>query len=300
MRIVSVLPSATEIVCALGRTGDLVGRSEECNYPPEVLDRPAVMRPKARDFDQPSLQIDERVRATRAKNESLYVMDVELLRQLRPDVLITQDLCKVCSVTGEEVSQACRKAGVAPQILSISPTNLREVAATFRTVGETIGAAEEGRRLEESFLRATAPRTFSSRKVVAVVEWLDPPILAGLWTPELVQAAGGISLRTTPGGRGVHTTWEAIAQSRPDLLVVSPCSFPVERTIRELRDDPKIRASVESVAPPLGTYVADEGYYSRPGPRIAEGSALIHHLLTRSPWSPPMPIAPLEEAILGT
>jgi iron complex transport system substrate-binding protein len=290
MRIVSVLPSATEIVSALGHSSELVGRSEECDYPPEVQSRPVVMRPKKWDADRPSAEIDARVREVRGRGESLYVLDVPLLRRLAPDLLITQDLCGVCSVTEEEVVAACREAGVAPGVVSLMPHTLSQVWDTVGAVGRAVGDEEAGRRLETS-LRARSSGAPGPGRVplVAVVEWLDPPILAGLWTPDIVRAAGGDAVGPCSGEPGIRTTWDEIERYAPDLVVLSPCSFSVERTEQELRRT-KMHDAVARLKPRRGTYVADEAYFSRPGPRLADGIDLVRSLLAGGPGAHPMPV----------
>jgi iron complex transport system substrate-binding protein len=290
VRIVSVLPSATEIVCALGARSALVGRSAECDFPPDVGSVPVVMRPRSVDPESPSRAIDERVRAARARAESLYELDVERLRDLRPDVLLTQDLCGVCSVTDDEARAACAEAGVSPRIVSLTPRTLDQVWESIATVGRAIGRAAEAERLVAS-LRPSAPRSRAGpAPTVAVVEWLDPPILAGLWTPEIVRAAGGAPLGPGAGEVGQRTTWPAIATLRPDFLVLSPCSFGVDRTRRELEGS-ALADAVRGVGARRGTVVADEAYFSRPGPRLAAGVQLVASLVEGAPRPLPMPFA---------
>jgi len=291
MRVISVLPSATEIVYALGHGSELVARSSECDFPPEVRSLPTVMRPRTWDSDRPSREIDERVRRSRARNESLYELDVGLLRKLGPELLLTQDLCGVCSVTEEEVASACAVAGVRPRVVSLTPTNLPEVWDTVETVGGALGDADAGRELARSLRARTQPRLATGR-TVAVVEWLDPPILAGLWTPDLIQAAGGVALGPKSSEPGVRTSWTELKELAPDLLVVSPCSFSVDRANREL-ELPGLRAAVLSVRPPLGVFIADEAYFSRPGPRLAAGAELIQRLLEGAKPRGPMPVETL-------
>ncbi|MGD0588469.1 MAG: cobalamin-binding protein [Thermoplasmata archaeon] len=289
MRVISVLPSATEIVCALGHGSELVARSSECDFPPEVRGLPAVMRPRTWDSERASRQIDDRVRRARGANESLYELDVEALRTLRPDLLLTQDLCGVCSVTPEEVTSACELAGVRPLIVSLTPTNLTEVWDTVEKVGSALGDDAAGTELARSLRSRTRPRPRTGRKVV-IVEWLDPPILAGLWTPDLVTAAGGEPLGPSSARPGARTTWKEVARLSPDLIIVSPCSFSVARTNRELDASASLRAEVLATRPPLGLYVADEAYFSRPGPRLADGAELVRTLLERGAPVGPMPV----------
>jgi len=292
MRVVSVLPSATEIVSALGHGPELVGRSAECDYPDEVRTLPVVMSPKTWDADQPSGRIDARVQRVRSSGESLYRLDIDLLRRLEPDLLLTQDLCGVCSVTDAEVKAACAKADIAPLIVSLTPRNLPAVWDSVETVGRALGDPERGRELARRLrARTAAGRAPRERARVAVVEWLDPPILAGLWAGDMVRAAGADIVGTGRGRPGVRSTWTEVAESRPDLVVLSPCSFSVERTRRELQD-PEIAARISSIRPPRGIFLADEAFFSRPGPRLADGVDLLRHLLTGTMWQPPMSVEP--------
>jgi iron complex transport system substrate-binding protein len=292
MRVISVLPSATEIVDALGHGSELVGRSSECDFPSEVRNLPVVMRPRTWDADRPSREIDERVRRARTRKESLYELDVDLLRELKPDLLLTQNLCGVCSVTEEEVAAACARAGVRPRVVSLAPTNLPQVWDSVETVGEALGDADSGEELARSLRSRTRPGP-STGRTVAVVEWLDPPILAGLWTPDLVSAAGGAPVGPASSEPGARTTWPELASAPPDLLVVSPCNFSVARSKHELENDPALLAAVRSVRSPLGVFVADEAYFSRPGPRLAAGAELIRTLLEGGKPQGPMPVESL-------
>lgn len=290
MRVVSVLPSATEIVYALGHGTELVGRSAECDFPAEARRLPVVMRPRTLDSGRPSREIDRRVREARSRGESLYELDIDLLRELAPDLLITQDLCSVCSVTEVEVAEALTRAGVAPRVVSLSPRTLEEVWRSFGTIAGALGDAGAGVRLSETAHRRTEfPSRPRSRRRVAVVEWLDPPILAGLWTPDIVRRAGGVPVGPTSAAPGERTTWETLEKERPDLVILSPCSFTVERTLSEL-NQLEGRGGVTLRAPPLGMYVADEAYFSRPGPRLVEGVRLVRDLLRRAPLERPMPV----------
>ena len=293
MRVISVLPSATEIVHALGHGRELVGRSSECDFPSDVRALPAVMRPRTLDADRPSRAIDERVRSARSRHESLYELDLDLLRSLRPDLLLTQNLCSVCSVTEEEVADACARAGVRPRDVSLAPTNHTEVWTSFEEVGRALSDANAGDVLARS-CRARAEPSPGSGATVAVVEWVDPPILAGLWTPDIITAAGGRPIGPGTGEPGARTTWDNLVRVRPDLVIVSPCSFSVDRTTRELDTNPKLRAAIRSLGPRLGTFVADEAYFSRPGPRLADGIDLVRALLRGKGARGPMRVVPLD------
>jgi iron complex transport system substrate-binding protein len=289
VRIVSVLPSATETVAALGHRRDLVGRSSECDVPADVRRLPVVMRSRTLDGDRPSSEIDARVRAVRSTNTSLYELDVPQLARLRPDLILTQDLCGVCSVTDAEVTAGCRSAGIDPRIVSLTPRTLAEVADSIETIGAEIGARDAARRLADPLRKRPVPAAPSRRPPrVAVVEWIDPPILAGLWVPEMIERAGGTPVGPPPGGVGERTRWPAIARGKPDLVVVSPCSFSVERTVRELSSS-SLGDRLLEIGASRGVWVADEAYFSRPGPRLADGIAVLRALL--GPGGPDRPMA---------
>jgi iron complex transport system substrate-binding protein len=290
VRVLSLLPSATEIVCALGEGRSLVGRSEECDYPPEVRALPVVMKARAAFADDSSRAIDQRVGSVRARGEGLYELDLELLNRLRPDLILTQDLCAVCSVTDDEVMSACKAASLSPRILSLRPTRLEEVWSSIQEVAGALGKAEVGDRLASALrLRSRAASARIARRRVAVVEWLDPPFLAGLWTPDIIHAAGGTAVGVAAGQPGSRTTWPLLAELKPDLVVVSPCSFPVLRSLAEM-ERPELRSEIEIPQPPLGLWVADEAYFSRPGPRLIAGVELIADLIAGAPPRAPMPV----------
>ncbi|MCI4346035.1 MAG: cobalamin-binding protein, partial [Thermoplasmata archaeon] len=281
---------------------ELVGRSEECDYPVELRNRPVVMKANALDGELPSAEIDERVRTTRARGESLYTLDLALLRELRPDLILTQDLCGVCSVTEAEVLDACRSANVDPAILSLSPRSLKEVAGTLREVAEALHDRVAGERAAADLeRRLTAPtHSLPIRPRVAVVEWLDPPILAGLWVPEMILQAGGEPWGgVSEGSTGVRTTWSELASDPPDRLVLSPCSFSVARTLREL-EAPGPKASLAPLGGTRGWWVADEAYFSRPGPRLWEGLELLRSIVEESTPTTSMPFERMLPGTFGT
>lgn len=298
-RIVSLLPSATEIVSRLGVESWLVGRSEECDSPSSVLELPIVMRARTLDRDQTSAEIDARVRATRRENESLYHLDLDALRTLRPDVIFTQDLCAVCSVTESEVTSACLKSGVTPRIVSLSPRSLEGVWKSIVEVGDVLRLPDQGQALAEELRRRAATPAPPKKARVAVLEWLDPPFLSGLWTPDMITSGGGIPVGPTSGSEGVRTTWSHVRELRPDLVILSPCSFSVNRTVHELNNS-LARNELDGLQPSLGIWVADEAYFSRPGPRLADGVELIRSLLwIQEPADPPMPVQRWGPKLIG-
>lgn len=301
MRVVSLLPSATEMVAELGHRADLVGRSAECDYPPEVRTLPVVMRAKTLDSGSPSAEIDARVRESRGREESLYTLDLELLRSLRPDLLLTQDLCGVCSVTEAEVAAGCAVAGVSPTILSLTPRRLQDVTDSAEQIGRALGSAEVGeryaRRLAEAWaaqapLRPNAPR-------IAVLEWLDPPIVAGLWVPEIVERGGARGWHSPrPGAPGKPCRWSDLAADPPDAAILSPCSFSVERTTQELVS-PALDGLRQALAG-VPVWIADEAHFSRPGPRLGAGIELIRSITTSGSARSALPVRRWEPALAGS
>ncbi|MCI4372643.1 MAG: cobalamin-binding protein [Thermoplasmata archaeon] len=279
---------------ALGHGAELVGRSSECDYPASVLSLPVVMAPRTWDSTSSSGQIDARVTAARSRGESLYTLDAERLRQLQPDVLLTQDLCGVCSVTGPEVEQACESAGIHPTVVSLTPRTLDDVWTSIEVIASALNDPSSGTKLAGRLRTDSVPTNGGGTPRVAVLEWLDPPLLAGLWTPEMVIAAGGVPVGTEGGSPGVRTQWGDLQQAQPDLVVVSPCSFSVARTRQELAD-PVIRSGLAGLTPKLGIFVVDEAYFSRPGPRLGHGISLLRHLISQESWQPPMPVRALDQ-----
>jgi iron complex transport system substrate-binding protein len=239
------------------------------------------MRARTLDSEQPSGNIDGRVRESLQRSESLYTLDVPLLTRLQPDLLLTQDLCRVCSVTEDEVAVACAEAGVRPKVVSLSPQSLDEVWQSVETIAGALGCPGRGQELADT-LRGRAIRRPGGSPRVAVLEWIDPPILSGLWTPELIERAGGAPWASAPGEPAVRSSWEALEQDPPDLAIVCPCSFSVDRTLRELRSSP-VGLRLAGWGLPRGVWVADEAFFSRPGPRLAQGLEVVEELLRDRP-----------------
>ncbi|MFJ1730272.1 cobalamin-binding protein [Streptomyces sp. NPDC088254] len=286
MRIVSLLPAATDIVAELGLTDQLVGRTHECDWPPgEVASVPVVT---GADLDQEALtsrEISDAVGGSAHSGSSLYTLDTEALATLRPDVILTQDLCDVCAVSYEKVSRTVRLLDADTQVLSLEPRTLDDVLDCLVTVGELLGV----RGLAEQKRAAMAARLDQVRATVAgrqrprvvAIEWLDPLWPAGHWVPEQVTTAGGEPLLARPGEHTKPMTWEAVRAAQPDVVVVLPCGFPPERTLRESTlltglpgwpDLPAVRSG--------RVWVLDgPAYFNRPGPRVVRGAEVLAHVL---------------------
>jgi iron complex transport system substrate-binding protein len=271
-RICSLLPSATEIVADLGLVDSLVAVSEECRWPDEVRDKPRVTAARV-DSSLASAEIDRIVRESIADGRPLYAVDAELIDELQPDILITQDLCAVCAVSSDDLATACP---VGAEIISLDPGTLDEVAGTVTLLAERLGVPDAGRRIvDEMHAKIEAVRASTAgrpKRRVFVAEWLDPPFTAGHWVPEMVDAAGGVDVLGVAGQPSVTTTWERVLEAAPELIVAAPCGYD-ERGAAE-------RAAGLDLPVPVVAVDADS-YFSRPGPRLADGVELLAQILRR-------------------
>jgi iron complex transport system substrate-binding protein len=271
VRICSFLPSATEIVAQLGLVESLVGVSEECRWPTEVIGKPVVTAARIDPVSMSSLEIDEAVRASVRDGRSLYSVDAELIDALSPDVILTQDLCAVCAVSSGELAEACL---VDAEVISLDPRTLVEVAETVRLLGSRLGARERGDQLATGMLRtaeevAAAVRGLPKRRVF-FAEWIDPPFCAGHWLPEMIDLAGGVDVLGRAGQPSHPTNWELVYSRAPELVIVGPCGFDVFEAAARAG---QIEFPCRAVA------VDGDAYYSRPAPRLADGVRQLAHLV---------------------
>jgi len=281
-RIVSLLPSATEIICALGLEEELVARSHECDHPKSVERLPAITEPKFKP-EGTSGEIDKRVREIVAQSLSVYRVDAEQLRALAPDFIVTQSQCEVCAVSIGEVERAVADwTGARPTIVSLAPAALSDVLGDIQRVAGVLGIGESGRDIVAGLrarMDAIAARAHEakSRPRVACIEWIEPLMAAGNWMPELVEAAGGVNLF---GEAGKHSPWMTIDQlvaSEPDVILIAPCGFGIEQTLANL---PALTADSRwrslCAIRERGIFVADGNqYFNRPGPRIVESLEIL-------------------------
>lgn len=279
-RIVSLLPSATEIVCALGAGEDLVGISHECDFPESIRGRPVLTRSRI-DPRGSSRAIDTAVRAVIHDALSIYAVDGEQLGALAPDVIVTQDLCEVCAVSLEDVQAAVARLAHRSEvrIVSLRPTRLGDVLEDVERVAVGIGRDEEGafvRAALEARIDAIAGRVaqHAVRPRVVSLEWIDPLMLGGTWMPELITLAGGVAVGATAGAPAPTVEPSTLSTLRPDVVIVKPCGFSLQRTLEE-RD--VIQRSVCDV---LGSsariYVTDgNAFFNRPGPRLLESLEIM-------------------------
>ena len=270
MRICSLLPSATEIVADLGLVDAVVGVSAECRWPPEVVGKPVVTAARFDPAEMSSVEIDDTVRASIADGRSLYAVDAELIDELQPGVIITQDLCAVCAVSSGELATACP---VGADVISLDPRTYRDVAASVQLLATRLGAAERGEVIARAMLAVLEQTSHAVRGLpvrrVFFAEWIEPPFCAGHWLPEMIAGAGGLDVLGRRGEPSFATTWDAVIEREPELVIAGPCGFGVEEAAT--------RAAPLDVPVPV-VAVDGDSYYSRPAPRLADGVRQLAHL----------------------
>ena len=285
-RIISLLPSATEIVAALGFVENLVGRSHECDFPPGVEKLPACSSTKVPVHGN-SYEIDERVKEIVAEGLSVYRVDVERLRELQPDLILTQTQCAVCAVTPRDLEDAlCTWTGARPAMLSLEPNNLDDVWNDIRRVGQALGVRPRADQLIDKLKNRLAAirekaRTAKSRPTVAAIEWLGPLMAGGNWMPELIEIAGGRSLFAKAGEHSNWLDWATLIEADPEVIVLVPCGFKIAQTIRDLNlltenpAWPTLRAVQQRKV-----YLIDgHHFFNRPGPRLVESAEIAAEIL---------------------
>ena len=289
MRIVSLLPSATEIVFALGLGDELVGRTHECDYPAEALDVPVMTSDAGATPMESSREIHDRVKGSLHGGSSIYRLDQAALEAAEPDLILTQELCDVCAVSYREVTAAVRAIDADITVVSLEPTSVEGILNTISTVGamteaedEAVGLIETLReklgriedRVLERRLMGVAPRR------VVCLEWMDPPFASGHWVPEQVRRAGGWELLGREGERSVETTWEQVRDVEPDQLFLIPCGYDAFTAAAEWRRTPRPEWVDDLRAVRAGEVFAldSSGYFSRPGPRVIDGIGLLAEL----------------------
>jgi iron complex transport system substrate-binding protein len=305
-RIASLLPAATEIAVALGLQPNLVGRSHECDEPAGVASLPALTTARI-DASAPSREIHDQVTqvgkalgeaattrstagnaaaCTIGTSAALYSLDVDTLASLKPDLILTQAACDVCAISAADVEAAVRKAGVNTRVLALSPATLADLLSDIHAVGRATSRLAEAREVVDRLrarIASVACRvdTFSDRPRVAVIEWLDPPMAAGNWVPEMVRLAGGRDLFGTAGGHSHWISWDDVAAADPDIVILVPCGFPLDRVVAEAAS-----AAVQSHLTRLRAYregkiVAVDGHhlFNRPGPRLVDSLEVLAEIL---------------------
>ena len=286
MRICSLLPSATEVIALLGLSDELVGISHECDYPPSIKNVPVMVEPMIPPHGLSSDDIDRQVHQLVASGQRLYRLNNHLLRQAQPDLILSQDLCHVCAVTPDQLHQALSSMPQQPTVLTLNPSTVHDVIDDVVRIGAAAGRSAEGHRLATQLRdRLDTIRTrvqdISHRPRVVCIEWLSPLYVAGHWVPEMVQLAGGQDVLAQPGSPSRVVTWDEVLASAPDVLIVMPCGFSVERTQTELfqlLQQPNHWRLSQSLA--QRTFLVDaSSYFSRPGPRLIDGIELLAAIL---------------------
>lgn len=285
-RVVSLLPSATEIAVAVGLGDHLFGRSHECDFPPFVRQLPALTATKL-EKGLSSRQIDDRVQEIVRQGLSVYEVDTERLRALKPDVILTQAQCAVCAVTPGDLDQALADwIGTAPLLVSLAPDNLDDVWGDVRRVGDAVDAPAAADVAVTALQRQMAALSASvslrrRRPTVAAIEWIDPLMAAGNWVPELIEAAGGLPLFATAGQHSPWLEWDALVAADPEVIVLMPCGFQIPQTLADLASLTGRQQWCTLSAVRSGrVFVADgHHYFNRPGPRLVESARILAETL---------------------
>lgn len=294
MRIASLLPSTTEIVCALGLEDALVGITHECDYPPSVVDKPRLTSSRISHETMTSKEIDHAVRTNLDGHGSIYDLDEDRLRELKPDLILTQELCEVCAVSYKTVERAARMFAADVQVVSLEPNTIGDIFDNIRLVGELTGRKSEADRLGgelssrlDRVREATAQ--IDQRPRTLMLEWLEPAFAPGHWVPEQVEIAGGDHGFGRAGQRSVTTTAEEIRAYAPEVIVLIPCGYYKEDILRQLpgtnlptgwKDLPAVRSGE--------VWATDAtSYFSRPGPRVVDGVEILARILHPETFGPP-------------
>jgi iron complex transport system substrate-binding protein len=279
MRIVSLVPSATEMLFALGLGSDVVGVTHECDYPAAVRDLPKITR-DVLPAGLSAAEIDAAVKERTLAGESIYELDADALHELAPDLIVTQALCSVCAVSYDDVRTIAEEIDTQPMVISLDPHTVGEVLGDARTLGQATDRKDAAVELvSNAAARIDRIRVLTKdarRPRVVALEWLDPPFAAGHWTPQLIAYAGGEDVLGFPGENSQERTWEEVAAVAPDLVIAMPCGYDAEIAYREAemhRDQLAAVGAGEVVA------VDAAAYFSRPGPRIIDGLELLAHIL---------------------
>ncbi|HEY2180226.1 MAG TPA: cobalamin-binding protein [Solirubrobacteraceae bacterium] len=279
MRIVSLVPHATELLFALGVGDQVVGVTHECDHPLEALDRPRVTR-DVLPSGLSAAEIDAAVRERTLAGDSIYELDRELLTELEPDLIVTQELCPVCAVSYDEVAAIAKQLASHPRVIALDPKTLGETLGDVRTVAEATGTRARGvdlvARARARIDRVQLAVRGEPRVRVAAVEWLDPVYVAGHWTPQMIELAGGEDPLGRPGEHSEVVAWELLEAARPQVVVVMPCGYD---TVRAHEEALAHRAQLARVGAARVVAVDASAYFSRPGPRLIDGLELLAHVL---------------------
>ncbi len=293
-KIVSLLPSATEIVFSLGLGEKLVGVTHECDFPEGVSEKPHVTASRISHETMTSKEIDHAVRSQLDGHGSIYDLDEELLGELAPDLIITQELCDVCAVNYEMVAKSARVFAADAKLVSLEPTTISEIFENIATVGAICGVEQSAKtligklshRLEQ--LRK-ASNAAGDRPRVFMLEWLEPPFAPGHWVPEQVEAAGGECLLGNAGQKSVATTFERVIESNPEIMVLIPCGYNIRDILRQIGNTrfPERFKEIQAIRTGNLWAVDASSYFSRPGPRVVEGAEILSKIVAPEVFGAP-------------
>lgn len=286
LRICSLLPSATEIAFALGLQNRLKAVTHECDFPPEARSLPAITSSLFEEEDGSSDRIHQHVSDAVHSGSSIYRLDAEMLRQLQPNLILTQELCDVCAVSYRDVSDAVRILEGDCRVVSLEPTTLEEIVQTIETVGSLTGRRARASELSASLRRRikdveARTQAAADRPRVLALEWLDPPFVGGHWVPEMIRRAGGVDPFGAQGRPSFQIEWDRILRNPPDVIVLMPCGFDLERTVRRSSDlkAPAKWRNMSAVQTNRIFAVDGSSYFNRPGPRIVDGLEILAEIL---------------------
>ncbi|PYU25942.1 MAG: cobalamin-binding protein [Acidobacteria bacterium] len=287
MHIVSLLPAATEILYAVGAGDSVVGVTHECDFPAEAAAKPRLIRPRL-DASVVPAEVERQVRELIGRRESIYALDAELLLRLQPDLIVTQDLCDVCAASAHDIAAALSRfpAGSRPQVVSFTPRNLEEVWKGIREIAKAAEHDSEGQALAEWLALEVAAveqavAELAPRPKVLCLEWFDPPYMGGHWVPEMVRLAGGIEVLGREGEPSFPVPWRDALSAQPEIVILMSCGYNLERNINVWRSTklPPGWNEIPAVRNDHIYAVDANAYFSRPGPRLTEGVALLAALL---------------------
>jgi iron complex transport system substrate-binding protein len=295
VRIVSLLPSATEICFSLGLGASVVGVTHECDFPPQAAYKPVLTRNQLDLAGVPPAEVDRHVRTALHEGSSLYSLDQEALRRARPDLILTQELCQVCAVAYDQVLEAVRLLPGKPTVISLEPTNLADVLRSIAEVGQVTGAQERAAELVRGlWARLDAVRgamVGKQRPRVVCLEWLDPLMVAGHWVPDQVDAAGGIDVLGEPGARSRVITPDELSAAQPEAIICMPCGYRLEETAEQTGILAQVKGWAELPAVRASQVFAVDGswYFNRPGPRVVDGIEMLARILHPEASRGPVP-----------
>jgi iron complex transport system substrate-binding protein len=289
VRIASLLPSATELLFAIGAGPEVVGVTHECDFPPEAGRLPRLTSSSIDHTGQSCAAIDRHIRGALHSGSSIYRLDEGLLAELHPDLIVTQELCEVCAVAYREVQGAARRLGGDVPVISLEPENLEGIVATALVLGGATGHEREAEalaarmRAEIAEVEAMAPAG-DEPPATACLEWTDPIFAGGHWVPEMVRRAGGRDVLAVEGERSKEVEWERVVEARPEVMVLMPCGFGLERSL-ETVGDLAARPGFDALGYRIAA-VDGSSYFNRPGPRIVDGLRILAAILRGEPGSP--------------